>query len=47
VLALSHIPVIAALGQMVALIVVTALLVVELEPFSNPAVGQTPQGGAK
>lgn len=47
VLALSHIPVIAALGQMVALIVVTALLVVELEPFSNVAVGQTRAGGAE
>jgi len=34
VLATSHIPVIAALGMMVTLIVLTALAVVELEPFS-------------
>ncbi|MFT3868090.1 MAG: hypothetical protein QM715_06280 [Nibricoccus sp.] len=47
VLALSHIPVISALGQMVALIVVTALLVVELEPFSREAIGQNREGGAK
>lgn len=44
VLALSHIPVISALGLMVALIVITALLVVELEPFSNTAIGQTAKG---
>ena len=36
VLALSRIPVVAALGSTVALIVLTALVVVELEPFPAP-----------
>ncbi len=35
VLALSHIPVVAALGSTVALIVLTALIMVELEPLSR------------
>ena len=37
VLALSHIPVVAALGTTVALIVLTALAAVELEPFGRSA----------
>ncbi|HZL44786.1 MAG TPA: hypothetical protein VFC28_01045 [Opitutaceae bacterium] len=37
VLALSRIPVVAALGFTVALIVLTALVAVELEPFAAPA----------
>jgi predicted exporter len=45
VLALSHIPVIAALGLMVATIVLTALFVVELEPFSVERVGQKDANG--
>jgi len=45
VLALSHIPVIAALGLMVATIVLTALFVVELEPFSAEPIGQKDAGG--
>jgi len=39
VLALSHIPVVAALGSTVALIVLTALVAVELEPFGRTESG--------
>jgi predicted exporter len=39
VLALSHIPVVAALGSTVALIVLTALVAVELEPFPQSVPG--------
>jgi predicted exporter len=44
VLALSRIPVVAALGSMVAVIVLTALVVVELEPFPPAVPG--PNGAA-
>lgn len=44
VLALSRIPVVAALGSTVALIVLTALVVVELAPFPPPVPG--PRGTA-
>jgi hypothetical protein len=40
VLALSQIPVISSLGIMVALVVVTALVIVELDPFSVEAESQ-------
>jgi predicted exporter len=46
VLALSHIPVVAALGSMVALIVLTALVVVELEPFAPAVPGSSPAAPA-
>jgi predicted exporter len=46
VLALSHIPVVAALGSTVALIVLTALVAVELEPFPQSVPGATLPGSA-
>jgi predicted exporter len=45
VLSLSHIPVISSLGLMVGVIVLTALLVVEMDPFSGSVVGQTNKAG--
>jgi predicted exporter len=42
VLAFSHIPVISALGLTVALIVLTALIVIELEPLTRPRHADDP-----
>ena len=42
VLAFSHIPVVSALGTTVALIVLTALIVIELEPLTRPRHADDP-----